>query len=71
MTCRGCGLDLHPENEGWCADGCPCNSPRGVNHGLVPETTCTCEVCDPEKTGAVRQKKVEREETWRDRAPLL
>lgn len=28
--CRGCGERLLPENT-WMEDGCPCNSPRGVN----------------------------------------
>lgn len=45
MKCRGCGRELDPECT--VADGCPCNSPRGINHGLVPEHTCTCPICDP------------------------
>jgi hypothetical protein len=36
------------------ADGCPCNSGRGVNHGLVPADVCTCLVCDPAQTGSSR-----------------
>lgn len=52
--CRGCGKVLLPENFGMVADGCPCNSPRGVNHGLVPKDTCTCHECDPAQTGSVR-----------------
>jgi hypothetical protein len=52
-TCRGCGVPLRYENLR-CADGCPCNSPRGVNHGLVPRNVCTCVACDPEETGSVR-----------------
>jgi len=38
----------------WIADGCRCNSPRGINHGLVPVDVCTCVECDPEQTGASR-----------------
>lgn len=38
------------------ADGCPCNSPRGINHGIVPKETCTCAACDPEQTGASRNR---------------
>jgi len=52
--CRACGQALNPENCST-ADGCPCNSPRGVNHGLVPTHVCTCEICDPDQTGSVRQ----------------
>lgn len=51
--CRGCGKPLVPENSR-IADGCPCNTPRGINHGLVDTSTCTCEGCDPEQTGSVR-----------------
>ncbi len=29
-TCRGCGKPLLPENA-WMEDGCPCNSPKGIN----------------------------------------
>ena len=39
--CRGCGKPLLAKNYR-IADGCPCNSPRGVNHGVVPTLTCTC-----------------------------
>ncbi len=46
------------------ADGCPCNSPRGVNHGIIPFFACTCEVCDPEQTGSARQN--ERFHAYRD-----
>ena len=42
-----------PENRR-IADGCACNSPRGINHGLVPKNTCTCLTCDPEQTGSTR-----------------
>lgn len=52
--CRGCGKSLVPENQ-CIADGCPCNSPRGINHGLVPVLTCTCPICDPAQTGSVRR----------------
>lgn len=51
--CRGCGGMILPENRR-IADGCPCNSPRGVNHGLVPKNTCTCPECDPAGTGSTR-----------------
>jgi hypothetical protein len=53
-TCRGCQKPLLKANRATIADGCPCNSPRGVNHGLVPKNTCTCLVCDPAQTGSVR-----------------
>lgn len=52
-SCRACGGMILPENRR-VADGCPCNSPRGVNHGLVPKNTCTCVVCDPDQTGSTR-----------------
>lgn len=52
-ACRGCGKPLLPHNS-VAADGCPCNSPRGVNHGLVPKNTCTCVECDPAQTGSAR-----------------
>ena len=52
-ACRGCGGALLPEHRR-AADGCPCNAPRGVNHGLVPKNTCTCEECDPAQTGSTR-----------------
>jgi transcription elongation factor Elf1 len=51
--CRGCGEMLLPENRR-IADGCVCNSPRGINHGLVAKNTCTCPICDPEQTGSTR-----------------
>jgi hypothetical protein len=51
--CRACGKMILPENRR-IADGCPCNSPRGVNHGLVPKNTCTCLECDPAQTGSTR-----------------
>lgn len=58
-TCRGCGKSLLAENFAGIADGCPCNSPRGVNHGLVPVNTCTCDECDPAQTGSTRCPSVE------------
>lgn len=51
--CRGCGAALD-EAHRCVADGCPCNAPRGVNHGLVPKNTCTCIECDPTHSGATR-----------------
>jgi len=52
-TCQGCGGPLLEENVR-IADGCPCNAPRGVNHGLVSKATCTCLECDPAQTGHAR-----------------
>ncbi|HEV3059666.1 MAG TPA: hypothetical protein VGY48_15555 [Vicinamibacterales bacterium] len=51
--CRGCGEPLLDKNVRF-ADGCLCNAPSGINHGLVPTTTCTCNECDPAQTGSVR-----------------
>lgn len=51
--CRGCGKPLFKRNAR-IADGCPCNSNRGINHGLVPVKACTCKECDPEETGSSR-----------------
>jgi len=53
QTCMHCGNLIHPNNY-WMADGCPCNSRRGMNHGIVPPDVCTCDVCDPEETGTSR-----------------
>lgn len=53
LNCRACGKPLLPENIR-VADGCPCNSARGVNHGLVAPLTCTCIDCDPAGTGGTR-----------------
>ncbi len=53
--CRGCGKPLGTDR--WAArlaDGCPCNSPRGINHGLVDRKTCTCIECDPSESGSSR-----------------
>jgi len=52
--CRGCGRQLLPPDTG-IADACTCNSPRGINHGLVPVNVCTCKECDPAETGSVRK----------------
>ena len=51
FLCRACGSMLLPEQRR-IADGCPCNSGRGVNHGLVAKNTCTCDACDPKQTGS-------------------
>lgn len=32
LRCKGCGKELLAENC-WMQDGCPCNTPRGVNDG--------------------------------------
>jgi hypothetical protein len=56
-ACRGCHQPLAFDSAAQrIADGCPCNSPRGVNHGLVPSNVCTCAMCDPEQTGSVRRQ---------------
>jgi hypothetical protein len=52
-ACRACGAELLPANRP-VADGCPCNSKRGVNHGIVDAKVCTCATCDPAQTGASR-----------------
>lgn len=52
-VCRGCGKPLVPANYR-IADGCPCNNGRGINHGIVATTTCTCKECDPAQTGSTR-----------------
>jgi hypothetical protein len=52
-NCRGCGQELDGNEN--VADGCPCNSPRGINHGLVPSHVCTCVECDPAQTGGARK----------------
>lgn len=53
LECRGCGQPLVSDNYR-IADGCPCNTPRGINHGLVPKDVCTCPQCDPAGTGSSR-----------------
>lgn len=55
QRCIGCSALLLTANFDGIADGCPCNSSRGINHGLVPKHTCTCEECDPAQTGSVRK----------------
>lgn len=55
VHCRGCGHVLRAERQS-VADGCICNSARGINHGLVPHETCTCIECDPAQTGSARPK---------------
>lgn len=52
-VCRGCGTPLSGINVG-VADMCPCNNPRGINHGIVPHDVCTCPVCDPGESGSSR-----------------
>lgn len=52
-ACRACGRSLLDSNAGL-ADGCPCNSGRGANHGLVSKETCTCKECDPAQSGSSR-----------------
>ncbi len=52
-TCAECGRPLLLRNVG-VADGCPCNAPRGINHGRVPRDVCTCEECDPKRSGSSR-----------------
>ena len=54
--CRACGKPLLMANYR-VADGCPCNSIRGINHGIVPSEVCTCEICDPGRTGSSRMNK--------------
>lgn len=46
VVCRGCNKPLKQENA-WMCDGCPCNSERGKNHGLVSSDVCTCDKCKP------------------------
>ena len=55
-TCRGCGKPIDLDANVGIADGCPCNTPRGINHGLVPAHICTCPECDPAQTGSVRER---------------
>lgn len=71
-ACGACGAALQAENAR-VADGCPCNSARGVNHGLVPADVCTCSVCDPNETGSSRAAAAEKlaVETWAERKGML
>jgi hypothetical protein len=52
--CNGCDAPLDLKKNLRIADGCPCNSPRGINHGRVPTLTCCCLTCDPAETGSTR-----------------
>lgn len=61
--CAGCGKPLLVMNHN-VADGCPCNSPRGINHGKVPVSTCACDECEATQGQPKPQ-------TWRDREPML
>jgi hypothetical protein len=46
--CKGCGNKLRPENA-WMEDGCPCNSPKGVNDPQPAEDPEEwVEITDPE-----------------------
>lgn len=60
IICRGCGKDIIVDER--VCDGCVCNSPAGVNHGLVPQWVCLCSVCDPEQTGSARWSPLRRRE---------
>jgi hypothetical protein len=42
--CNGCGAPLLLENL-FCDDGCPCNTPRGVNFKPQPCDICCCGFC--------------------------
>ncbi len=54
-TCHGCGKLLEMTSLALrTCDGCPCNSPRGINHGIVAKEVCTCAECDPKQLGASR-----------------
>ena len=46
--CNGCGAPLLLENL-FCDDGCPCNTPRGVN--FKPQSCAVCRVDDCAKPG--------------------
>jgi len=62
--CNGCGAAIDPGYYDKIADGCPCNSMRGINHGIVPARTCTCVVCDPAQTGSVRPSYTHLLQMW-------
>lgn len=71
VLCRGCGVPIRFTEDGYLvndrvADGCSCNSPRGINHGLVPAYVCTCSFCDPAQTGSVRPLRGYAEVEWDD-----
>ena len=42
--CRGCGKPILLENL-YCDDGCPCNTPRGVNFKGRPCNLCKIDDC--------------------------
>lgn len=69
LTCRGCGEELDSANH-VIADGCPCNSKGGLNHGLVPEYVCCCDKCFPDSNETHRYAR-KKPESWRDRPSLL
>jgi hypothetical protein len=64
--CKGCGQPLKLENYR-IADGCPCNSGRGINHGLVDRRTCTCPHCDPDYTGSTRYPPIDADPDRREK----
>lgn len=66
--CRACGQPIRDDRV---ADGCPCNSPRGVNHGIVPAYVCTCPECDPRQTGSVRDRPPDMDALRRRERDLL
>lgn len=68
FPCRACNKLLESDRI---ADGCPCNSPRGVNHGLAPVYVCTCLECDPAQTGSVRERPADVESLYRRERSLL
>ena len=69
-VCRGCNQPLKAENA-WMSDGCPCNSERGINHGLVPKEVCTCEECAEADHIADASKMVEPPEVDYETAPVF
>jgi hypothetical protein len=42
--CKGCGEPLLIENL-FCEDGCPCNTPRGINFSPKPCKICEIDCC--------------------------
>lgn len=44
VLCNGCGLPLLLENL-YVDDGCPCNTPRGVNFKPLPCPICKMDNC--------------------------
>lgn len=59
-ACQGCGKPILKANLTM-SDGCPCNSPRGVNHGLVPKSTCACDACDRGRSPSIESEKREHD----------